>query len=94
MTVDYTQPDVLRTAVQMATDKHWQLYNYDPEHGRAYLTCPATAGPNHVLHGLLTLFTGLLWLPVWVIVALTVHARPARYLMIEVRGGQVIYSES
>lgn len=29
-----------------------------------------TRGPNHVLHGLLSIFTGGLWLPVWIIVAM------------------------
>ena len=27
-------------------------------------------GPNHVLHGILTLFTGGLWLPIWLLIAL------------------------
>lgn len=30
----------------------------------------AIAGPNHVLHALLTFFLCGLWLPVWIIIAL------------------------
>lgn len=30
---------------------------------------PAVVGPNHVLHAVITLLTGGLWLPVWLIIA-------------------------
>lgn len=31
---------------------------------------PTKRGPNHVLHFILTVATGGLWLPVWIIIAL------------------------
>lgn len=82
---------LLISAVHQLEAQGWRLYSVDYNPVKATMWVPAHGGPNHILHGLLSLFTWPLlggWLWVWLIVALTVKRVPEqrRVVMVSEEG--------